>query len=305
MQHGPPGFPQQVPNGLGGIGQGFLAQKDGSVAQSHSRQASYDKPFDSHTPAQAQPIARPGPIGRPSSVVHGHYRSDKGKSDVDDLSNHLGSSALLDDSDEPLSSGPSRPIGAPGAPRPQFVPQFGMEPLAFGGPVSPYNSWGGPPNPFGPSSLPGSNYMAGGWGPPANSSFGAVGGNSAIRSSQPRSVTVRQMVCRACKNLDNTTPDKFVDINAIRDQLERLNLEQPVSERELLDICETEGNSINGGGSFELRKDAGAGFSIRFETEAPTNHRPLGAPGEIGSPIVGSGNISRFNGPPGLSSGNF
>ncbi|KAF4628761.1 hypothetical protein G7Y89_g9387 [Cudoniella acicularis] len=300
LPHGPPGFPQ-MPNGLGGIGQPF--QKDGPPSQSHSRQqsASYEKPFEAPTSAaQAQPIARPAPIGRPSSVVHGHRHENTGSNDVDDLSNHLGSSALLDDSDEPLSSGMNgrRSSAVPNInTRPNFPPvPFGMDPSAFSSPMNSYNTWGGPPNPFGSSSLPGTNY-GGGWGPAINNSFAGVA--PPTRPSQPRSVAVRLMICRACKNMEGSTPDGFYDLNLIKEQVDHLNPpnEQPVSEKELLDICETEGNTMNGGGSFEIRKDVNSCF-IRHENEFPTSHRPVGAPGEIGSPIVGGGGMSRFSGPP-------
>lgn len=75
--------------------------RDTMPSHSHSRQTSmsFEKssfetaPF----PAPSQPIARPAPIQRPSSVKPNN-------SDIDDLSSHLGSSALLDDTDLPLSS---------------------------------------------------------------------------------------------------------------------------------------------------------------------------------------------------------
>jgi hypothetical protein len=216
---------------------------------------------------------------------------------MDDLSNHLGSSALLDDSDEPFNSGAGarRPSAAIG-PRQNFAPPYGMEPSGFVSPIGGYNSWGGPPNPFGASSLPGSNFM-GGWGPSANSSFGSVGGPQGVRP--PRSVAIRLLICRACKNLEGSTPDGFYDVNTVKDLVNHLNVagEQPVSEKEILDICETEGNSVNGGGSFDIRKEGGDQCSIRHEIDILSN-RPIGAPGEIGSPIVGGGSMSRFPGPP-------
>ncbi|RDW94399.1 stress response protein NST1 [Coleophoma crateriformis] len=301
MPYGPPGF---LPNGgMGGLGQGFGAQKDTTPPQTHSRQqsASFDKSFDPATPP-AQPIARPAPIGRPPSVVHGHSHHQENKhsmhSDIDELSNHLGSSALLDDSDEPITS-------AAGARRSSAAPMtrgfgpsapFGMD-SGFSSPLSSYGGWGAPPNPFGPSSLPGSNYL-GGWGAPPNASFGSMNGAPAMRPSQPRSVAVRLMICRACKNLNGTTSDGFLDISTIKEQVDQLNPlhEQPVTEKELLDICDTEGNANNGGGSFEIRNER----FVRYESDVPS-HRSMGAPGEIGSPIVGGGErISRFAGPPGL-----
>jgi hypothetical protein len=107
------------------------------------------------------------------------------------------------------------------------------------------------------------------------------------------------MLCRACKKLEGSSPDGYADINAIIDYLNSSG-EGHVSEREILDICETEGNSQNGGGSFDVRKDSNNRYSIRHEIDLPSSHRPVGAPGEIGSPIVGAGGISRFPGPPGF-----
>jgi hypothetical protein len=307
-QHGPPGFPPQIANGLpNGLSALFNAQKESLPSGSHSRQQSgtFDKPFDGPVGAQAQPIARPAPIGRPGSVVHGQRNGDAGKLDIDDLSNHLGSSALLDDSDEPLMSGNGarRSSAVPvNNPRQSFPPPppFGMD-SAFGSPIPGYSNWTPLPNPFATSSLPGPSYIGGlgGWGaPPINSTFGPLGVGVAppLRSSQPRSVAVRLMICRACKNLGGSTPDGFCDINAIRDQLEHLNSpgEQLISEKELLDICETEGNANNGGGVFEIRRDDNGHHFIRFENDVPSSHRPLAAPV---SPIGGGGGVSR---PPGF-----
>ncbi|EKD13176.1 uncharacterized protein L3040_002978 [Drepanopeziza brunnea f. sp. 'multigermtubi'] len=293
MPYGPPGFPQQMPNGLGGIGQMFGVSKDATPSQSHSRHHSgtYDVPS-----TQAQPIGRPAPIGRPGSVVHGQRHGDFEKNDMDELSNRLGSSVLLDDSDEPLNPGAGvRRSSAAPITRQPFVSPFGNP--SFGAPVNNYNSWG-VPNPFGPSSLPGSNFMGGGgWGS-ANSSFGAVGLPQPMRPSHSRPITVRLLITQACKNLEGTSPDGYFDINLVKREVDSINTsDDPVSEAELLDICETEGNAVNGGGSFDVRA-IGTTRSIRYETDALPPHRPLGAPGEIGSPIMGSGNFSRFHGPP-------
>jgi hypothetical protein len=302
IPHGPPGFPN-IPNNLGGIGQLFGPPQDAPPSQSHSRQpsASYEKPFENlNGVPQAQPIARPAPIGRPPSVVHGH-RKDIGTSDMEDLSNQLGSSALLDDSDEqPLNPGfVGRRSSALSNlnPRPNF-PQmpFGMEPSAFGAPMNPYNTWGPPPNPFGPSSLPGSGFAAAGWGPVLNGSFG----NTIPMARPSRPVAIRLMICRACKNMEGTSPDGFSDVNVIREQLDQFNTgNEPISEQDFFAICETEGNSVNGNGYFEIRKDDKKCY-IRHnvENENPSAHRPVGAPGEIGSPIVNNDRATRFPGPP-------
>jgi hypothetical protein len=306
-QHAPPGFPQQLPNGaLGGMGQPFGGHKDSAPTQTHSRQqsASFEKPtFEGAT--STQPIARPAPIGRPSSIVQGQQPHEN---DIDGLSNHLGSSALLDDSDEPLSSGttarrssiaPGLGIGRQGFM--QNVP-YTMDHSAFAGHMPSYNTWGGAPNPFGTAPLPGANFM-GGWGAPPPSGFGAVGG-APNRPSQPRSVAVRLMLCRACKILEGTSQDSFHSINAIREQVERLGSprDERITDKEFLDLCETEGNINNGGGSFEVREEDDGRIFIRHDPGITSAPRPLGAPGEIGSPVVGGIQpMSRFPGPPGIS----
>jgi len=64
LQHPPPGFAQQMPTNLGGIGQAF-AKENIPPSQTHSRQqsASFEKPIDNSAPGlQAQPIARPAPM---------------------------------------------------------------------------------------------------------------------------------------------------------------------------------------------------------------------------------------------------
>lgn len=84
--------------------------RDNIPSHTHSRNtsASFDRSgFETPTtPAQAQPIARPAPIKRPSSAAPHQQMGNTmpTSTDVDDLSNHLGSSALLDDTDLPLTS---------------------------------------------------------------------------------------------------------------------------------------------------------------------------------------------------------
>jgi len=139
------------------------------------------------------------------------------------------------------------------------------------------------------------------WGTANVTNYGAVGagaGNHSHRPIQPRSIAIRQMLCRACKNLEGSSPDGFHSINSVREQLELLNplREEPLVEKEILDLCETEGNSNNGGGYFDIRLENDGRYFIRFEPDAPI--RSVGAPGDIGSPVVGSSGLSRF--PPGI-----
>ena len=59
--------------------------------------------------------------------------------------------------------------------------------------------------------------------------------------------------------------------------------------RELLEICETEGNSQNGGGAFTIQDEPQRGIFVKYTPDGgPGNVRNTGGPGEIGSPIVGS-----------------
>jgi hypothetical protein len=298
-QHGPPGL-QQVPNGpLGGIGPGFGSLKD-APTQIHARQqsGSFEKGAFDNIPT-TQPIARPGPVGRPPSVVHGQRSTENHTSshnDIDDLSKQLGSSALLDDSDEPLPavSGNRRASGAIGLGR-QYAPNMPfMEPSSFATPLSSYNNWNAAPGPYGPSSsLPGVSYMNS-W--PTNPNFGPLGAGP-NRASQPRSVAIRLMLCKACRNLEGASPDGFINIDTIRQQVERLHPvpgDAPVTDRELLDLCETEGNPNNGGGFFDVRHEADGRVSVRYEPDM--DFTPPA--GQIGSPVVGGSGVPRF--PPGI-----
>lgn len=88
---------------------GPFSPRDPIPVHSHSRNTSASLPnFDvPSTPTQTQPIARPTPIHRPSSVAPSQQTGNNPStttSDMDDLSNHLGSSALLEDTDIPLTS---------------------------------------------------------------------------------------------------------------------------------------------------------------------------------------------------------
>lgn len=81
------------------------------------------------------------------------------------------------------------------------------------------------------------------------------------------------------------------------DQLRPIS-EAPISLRELLDICDTEGSPQNGGGSFSIKEDE-TGRYVKFEPDtnsAVSGHRGSLVPGDIGSPIPGNSNAAAFGG---------
>jgi hypothetical protein len=283
----PPGFPHPgVDPHLPGLHHSYSSPEAApGQPTSHSRQGSAS--FDANGPS-AQPIGKPTPIGRPESIVHGR-RSHDMSADIEDMSNHLGSSALLDDTDEAFSAdhfdASHRGTTAPGTRPPFPAPSF-MNP-AFGSPVTPWAAPGIFPTP------PGFGPVTGTAGWPPNPTFGIP--PHMARAAQPRSVVIRQLLVRACKDLENYATDAsgYIDLSAIKGHVDSINPSQNelIDEAELLDICETEGNAQNGGGSFDIRRGDNGKVAIRWELGGGSGHGPfprnVGAPGEIGSPIVG------------------
>lgn len=85
-------------------------------------------------------------------------------------------------------------------------------------------------------------------------------------------------------------------MNLVLNQVEQLRptTEPSIKLNEMLDICDTEGNPQNGGGSFVI-SDNNEGTdedkSVKFEPDNNSSlagHRASIGPGEIGSPIPGS-----------------
>ncbi|KAL1958268.1 hypothetical protein VTO42DRAFT_4776 [Malbranchea cinnamomea] len=266
--------------------------RDGSIAQTTT---------SLETQQQNAPISRPTPIQRPASTVpHDKDESKRDESDVDELTTQLGSRALLDDTDVPLSAGPSQPIPIGMPPAPTGPGRFGFglspfsEPLPSLGTAGSGGTWGTqiPFAPPGFSSPP--SWGAGpGW---SNNAFGIAPGPHRPHTSRP--VAIRLMVIQACKQLTAANPNSsnpgFHDVNAVLKQIEQLNPpnEPPVSLSEMLDICDTEGNPQNGGGSFVIKNEGSNGTFVKFEPDvnvAPTRtSRGSIAPGDIGSPVPGN-----------------
>ncbi|PLN79863.1 salt tolerance down-regulator-domain-containing protein [Aspergillus taichungensis] len=308
------GFPLEPGHNLPFHGQpsmsGAFSTPPGGLSHGHSRQpsGSFERsPLEAHH-TQPFPITRPSPIKRPSSTQQeqqgDHARTTRG--DVDKLSAQLGSSALLDDTDIPFTSNLSRslpggtlPGSLPGPTRASFgAPALFPDPLSapkhsnFPSPGMGGNTWG-PQIPFGASAFPGApswgTTHGSGW---ANNVFGSAGHHRAHTS---RPVAIRLLVIQACKQLDTMSSkgtSGYHDVKVIGRQVDQLRPpnEPPISLKEMLDICDTEGNPQNGGGSFSIRDDE-AGEFVKFEPDnnsAMSGHRGSLVPGEIGSPVPGS-----------------
>ncbi|KAL6699129.1 hypothetical protein J3F84DRAFT_393490 [Trichoderma pleuroticola] len=269
-------------------GQGYpMPTRDGPV-MTHGRQGSIG--FESS----------PAPIGRPGSVSHGYSR------DKEEDTQHLGSRVLVED-DEPLGADAGvgglrhQPLGPRGG--------FAAGPFIDSGFPMGHNPWGpinSPPQPFPPTlaqqpfALP--TFGNPGWGPPSGPPgfhVGSPSGLGSIRShAQPRHVTVRLLLSQACKELTNTaTADKegYVDLADIKGHVSLVSGDPSISEQDLLNLCDTVGSLSNGGGSFDVKQDAVGLKKIRWvpDTDEGLNphFRAVGAPGEIGSPLVGHASL--------------
>ncbi|KAH6635685.1 salt tolerance down-regulator-domain-containing protein [Chaetomium sp. MPI-SDFR-AT-0129] len=315
--HPPPGFHSGAMESPGpSMAQVMSPTLQKESTSPHSRQGSGS--FDAGV---SQPVGRPAPIGRPGSVVQGQRPSSgspSGGPPKPEPEAHLGSRALLDDLDDAPQEFSGRLSRGGSAPGPRPVPGFPISPFGMD-PMFSHNPWGPPgpvqPNPFAPLPPPGFGHSPLGVHPPVNLSWGhpmppaSTFGTPGVvdRPIEPRSVAVRKMLRRACEDLSNAnananadtsnnppnSPDSFIPLDRIKIQVELLNHGLPVDVKELLDICETEGNEVNGGGSFDVRDEPQTGGkSIRF---VPGNERPMAQPAQLavgyhpGSPIGASG----------------
>lgn len=232
---------------------------------------------------------------------------------MDELSKHLGSSALLDDSDEPLPTNPAENRRTSGvlAGRTNHsgsigpVGGFGAPGSSFGAPGS---SWPTPSLPFGQGSGLGQQNWGGLPTPSIGSwqqnnaafapnSFGAIGGGQIHRpAGGNRPQTIRIAVCQACKHLSNANRgegDGFHPVEVLMRQIQTHNsnpllADIPPTLEEIEDICDTEGDSNNGGGELDVRRQAGEKtFAVKWSPDAmtPDGGRGFGGLGEIGSPM--------------------
>jgi len=189
-----------------------------------------------------------------------------------------------------------------------------MEQYGLG--LNPGGTWGSPNlPPFGaPNMNPGPNWgnsPNSGW---SNGPFGMGMSQAQHRASVSRPVSVRLMVCEACRRLTASkagTPDGFHEVGTIQQQIERIRNQNEVmvQTNEILDICETEGDAHNGGGNFTVKQDpANANRKlVKYDADGGmTGHgRPMSGLGEIGSPVPGHaipGGFGNRGGFPGFSS---
>ncbi|KAF2097488.1 hypothetical protein NA57DRAFT_77745 [Rhizodiscina lignyota] len=298
----PPGFQPQQPIGTPQAGN-QLPPFSGASRESlpsHSRQQSgSDKPYE--PPPIAPPISRPAPIQRPSSVKPHEIGEDNSSTnaDVEDLTKHLGSKALLDDAEdediEPNSAETRRSSNqAPGLPRAStFASPFAPPSQLRADPFS--STWGTPGlGGFAPPGMPTANTWSTtsphqGWAgsPFAGSVFGTPGVHAGPQNRRPQDVSltrpqfVRKLVCAACRQLSGQHPtsDGWYELGIVGRQVDQLRplSETPVPLPELLGILESNkpGTMFNGGGKIEVKHEA-AGNRTMIKLEE--------APGAIGTP---------------------
>ena len=258
---------------------------------SHSRQASGSNLTE--TSSQPAPIGRPGPIARPSSTTPDKQPRKRSEDpDVENITTQLGSKALLDDSDEPIppmhDNGHNIPtMAAPGTGRLPFSSTFGEpKPEAFNQSFRGFGAsqgWG---------SIPQAPRPMGGW--PQQPFGGPLMSRpkTMTRSHLPRPIAVRLMLVEACRQL-SLSGETFHSVQHVLVQLQMLQApgEPHISMEEMLGICDTEGNSQNGGGSFEIMMDKNRGQVIKYTED---NALPRGSVGDIGSPLPGHLNAATF-----------
>lgn len=106
------------------------------------------------------------------------------------------------------------------------------------------------------------------------------------------------MLSQACKELANTgSGDKegYVELSSIKAHVDLISGDPSITEQDLLNLCDTVGSLSNGGGSFDVKQDISGLRKIRWvpDTDEGLNphFRAVGAPGEIGSPLVGHASL--------------
>ena len=291
----PPPLNSTASGPFGSLGQPISHR--GSVAShTHSRNTSTSSNVGG---AQPNPISRPAPKPQPSSV--GPYeqgRTETSPNQDAENGGHLGSSALLGDSEDISFYEPRRasiaPPGGPQNTRAAFGGASGF-PAAIGtnlprGLHSSNGTWSNQQSPFGSTpgnpwpSTPGFSRQNTGNG------FAPIGSSGPLNSSTQRAVTVRTLVANSCQKLTSRSPmSPTHGWHPVESILRDVNISKPqqvglVEQHELLTLCDTVGNTQNGGGNFDVHNEPTMGILVRF---TPGRSPSLGVGGEIGSPIGG------------------
>jgi actin-related protein len=317
------GFPMDGPPGLGSLPPFPGSDRGppfGLGMPTHSRQGSgsFDRLSGLDSPIaapSAQPIQRPAPIQRPSSVKpHEHNHRHQG-SDVEELADHLGSKALLDDGDD-IPEIPDRRLSL------QQHGTMRSAPIGFGFPDAPpslqstsYTQFGGPKTASIWGTPPPQQYSNAGaaWGNSPTAGFFTNPIPSTPRThergpNEARLIWLRRIVCSACKMVAARVPtsDGYIDAMEVHRQIDtfRNPLEPPVLPEEIKEACDIiDGTPTNGGGSLEYKQLGDGRLSqIKF-IDSPG---PPPALGEIGSPIVGHSHpVASFGRFPGLGPQGF
>lgn len=327
----PPGFQYQQPIGTPQTGNQMppFTSAGRESLPSHSRQQSgSDKPYD--PPPIAPPISRPAPIKRPASVKPHEpgEENEKTNADVEDLTKHLGSKALLDDAeDEPIepnsaetrrSSNQAASLTRGATFTSPFAPPTQLRSDPFGA-----ATWGTPA--LGgfvpPPSLPTANTWSAtsphqGWGA---SPFGGIGapGMQGMHAAPPnqnrqrenqglqRPQYVRKLMCTACRQLSSKNPtlDGWHELSTVArevDGLRSLN-DAPIQLPELMGVAENK-VGILGVGKFDVKHEGVNRTLIKFD-EGPgaigAPHPPGGHEGALGGlGVSGMGSPAQSNAMP-------
>ncbi|TGZ81468.1 hypothetical protein EX30DRAFT_354976 [Ascodesmis nigricans] len=236
-------------------------------------------PLSSHNRAPSggfEPISRPTPIQRPSSVAPKHI--DEQDNGVEAISKVMGSRALLEDDDVmPENVSPNRrsSLAQQYAPRPiRTIPM--ASPIFSNGDVFGDASWSNP-RPLGGTSgsLPST------WANP-----GAAWADMDMfntRRRPGRHNQLRLLACTTYRDLAGPT-NQFIEVTNLEHAIHSAAPDLDFTSDDLTAVLEAVGDASNGGGNFIIMSDATGKCVVALETMESVN-TPFSV-GEIGSPRI-------------------
>lgn len=299
------GHPFQPSSNSSGISPSSQTQGDRKLSggQIHAMPPPHDQ---REIGAELNPMSRLAPIGQSSHSTPERKENKSAESDVDKVTQQLGSKALLEGSEQ----APALPISKP-APNmlPPGPPGSGRGPGSkFGDPrFDAFHSknW---PN-FAHNSAysaqanwgPGQPPQADGWPPAFQPNAHAFGFpptnlNPSNHAHHSRPVAIRLMLVdgyRALLGPDLGKTEGWIPAKHLLNLVQGMQVKSPdeprISMGEMLDICDTEGSAVNGGGVFHQRSHQYQQFDGPLLRFVPVADGPASAPGVIaGSPVLGS-----------------